>query len=642
MRWKRVVLLIGVAVSLVPLNAALASEPYRVLFPSILHRRYVGLHADLVAEFGGEANHVSLDDHYAYLGLASGVLMLDVSDPAAPVLLGRPEALQGVTDGLHTSGRSSVARYGHSGLVILDLSEPGQPAQVGEYELEQPPWPRAGRTIQDVALAGDLCYLVVMDCYMSTCTWGLRILDISDPAQPMPVGGAGGGFDHLQKIVVRDNHAFVVTGGTGLWVFDVADPTDVGVPSRCGLPSSNNDLAVDAGDGFVAVAGDHGLRVVDVSDPAHPELTAAYETPGNARSIVVSGTVAYVANDWGMSIFDLANLSEPVESGSYRTSAVGLDIAISGGLAYLAEGGDLRVLDVSKPAQPLEVSAYQTPGNAVALAYHAGWTYVLDAGKWLGLHVVDVSDPLQPLETGVCLVPTGTNPTDLDLGDGVAYVVTDQGLYVVDVSDPESPVELGACGLTSRMHTVVAVGDQAVAGGVGGLRVVDASDPAQPREVGAYFTPAEIHGLVAIGSTVYAASNSGLNIFDLSDPAYPAEIGSLSLVDGGRAIAVAGHVAYVAHGHWSITFADVTDPTRPTAIGHWQGYQVRAMGAAGDYLLLLDSNWALHIVNVSDPRNPVAGGALGRGGFDLAVGDDGYVYVAARGNGMRVVQLWHD
>lgn len=142
-------------------------------------------------------------------------------------------------------------------LVVLDVSDPAQPRPVGQTAMMP-------ETVQDVHMSGTLAYVADGE-------GGLRIVDVSDPTEPRELGGYN--TDGLANgVAVVGPVAYVADGGGDLLILDVSDPE---VPRKLG----REDLG--GGNGFamgVVVAGrlafvandEGGLRVVDVSDPTQP------------------------------------------------------------------------------------------------------------------------------------------------------------------------------------------------------------------------------------------------------------------------------------------------------------------------------------------------------------------------------------
>ena len=96
-------------------------------------------------------------------------------------------------------------------------------------------------------------------------------------------------------MAVVGDYAYVADNDSGLRVILVSDPAN---PVEVGYYDT-------PGPAFgVAVAGNHvyvadawaGLRVISVSDPANPVEVGYYDTPGSAWGVAVVGNYAYVAD----------------------------------------------------------------------------------------------------------------------------------------------------------------------------------------------------------------------------------------------------------------------------------------------------------------------------------------------------------
>ncbi len=295
---------------------------------------------------------------------------------------------------------------------------------------------------------------------------GLRVVDVSNPAQPREVGS----YDTpgwAEGVAVSGAYAYVADGGASLRVVDVSNPAQ---PREVGFYKTPGNAVGVAVSGAYAYVADYreGLRVVDVSNPAQPREVGFYDTPGYAYGVAVSGAYAYVADyREGLRVVDVSNPAQPREVGFYDTPGYAYGVAVSGAYAYVADGpSGLRVIDVSNPAAPRQVGVYDTPGWAEGVAVSGSYAYVADGGA--GLRVVDVSNPAQPRGVGFYDTP------------GYAQGVAVSGAYVY-VAD----------------------------GYYGGLRVVDVSNPAQPREVGFYDTLGEARGVAVSGSYIYVADREG-------------------------------------------------------------------------------------------------------------------------------------
>ncbi len=191
----------------------------------------------------------------------------------------------------------------------------------------------------------------------------LAILDVTDPAAPLAVGKTAPLPGIVMEVVVPGNagpmasgYAYVADFDSGLRVVDVSDPTQ---PVEVGFhqtPGHAYGVAVAGVMTYVA-DGETGLRVVDVSDPTQPVGVGSYDTPGFAYGVAVAGGYAYVADSAGRATG--GGHIRPGAADRGRATAMSENargVAVAGGYAYVADSsGGLRVVDVSDPAQPIEV-----------------------------------------------------------------------------------------------------------------------------------------------------------------------------------------------------------------------------------------------------------------------------------------------
>jgi hypothetical protein len=539
-------------------------------------------------------------------------------------------------------------------LVVVDISDPSDPTVVGHTRLKNPydwPWKY---NVSDVAVLGDYAYVVADDNARpgSGNNYSIRpdmyVVDVSDPAAPHVVGRYGTPQMAL-GVAVAGHSAYVYdhdsTGNQGaassLRVVNVSDPTrprEVGcckTPGQGAVPQLGASFDwVYLGGQYVTVAGDYaympdckgGLRVIDVSDPAAPHQVGSLEPPevqtprrwARVAGLAVAGDYAYVTDYWR----------------------------------------GLRVVDISDPTAPKDVAYHALPradlAGACTLAVLGDHAYVYDLfydewaewcdGDWVapkdGVWVVDVSDPEAPTEVHPA---AGHTPAihgavhALALQGTYAYVGIGPRLVVADVSDPSRPAIVGETGpLPPNVIDVAVAGDHAYAAlGTGGLRVLDISDPATPHEVGVCEGSWVVMDMA--GNYVYLADGAGLRVVDVSDPTAPHEAGFCE-APGATGVVVSGEFAYLT-GHSVEIRAGVTTGGRRNRVR-----RIRAWSSVS-------------VVDISDPATPTDVGPLEMPGPPgnaeaVAVADD-YAYVVWRErfpddvtgrayrDGLRVVSLSH-
>ncbi len=128
---------------------------------------------ELVGQIGGPTHAVAVQGTYAYIGVGPRLVILDVSDPALPTVVGQSDVLPDVVKGVAVAGNYAYVTDWSGGLHIINVSNPAAPTETGSYDTQG--------DAEGVAVTGNYAY--VADWYS-----GLRIVDVSNPAAPTETG----------------------------------------------------------------------------------------------------------------------------------------------------------------------------------------------------------------------------------------------------------------------------------------------------------------------------------------------------------------------------------------------------------------------------------------------------------------------
>lgn len=326
---------------------------------------------EMVGQIGGSSHAIAVQENYAYLGVGPRLVILNISNPAHPMVVSQGPMFPGSVTGVFVAGNYAYVAAGTGGLRVVDVSDPTAPAEVGVYDTPG--------YAHDVYVADSYAYVADVA--------SLRVMDVSNPTAPQQVGfydlPRGDSFRMgAYGIYVAGAYAYVAAGWDGLRVVDVSDPT---APHEVSFhpPGSARDVWVAGAYAYVA-AGEFGLRVMDVSDPTAPQEVGRYDSSDDSFDIYdvyVVGTYAYVAYnagiEGGLRVVDVADPTVPLEVGAYDTPWGADGIYVAGNYAYIAaDDYGLRVVDVSDPAAPVEVGYYETPGWARGVYVVGPYTYV--------------------------------------------------------------------------------------------------------------------------------------------------------------------------------------------------------------------------------------------------------------------------
>jgi hypothetical protein len=292
----------------------------------------------------------------------SGLFFVDLAEPRKPSVVGVLPAPSSI---VAVCGRDRTAfTVGElSGVLAVNATNPARPVLVGATDIF--------RGVQGIAVNGNFVYV--------TDRWSIRVYDASDPAKMKALRPLTFQAGIPRTLVVAGKTAYLTADNFGFYTLDVADPAVPKVIGSLKIPGFTYGLAV-SGDRVVLANSDSGLHILDVRKPEAPAEVGAVKIPGEPTGLAVRGGLAYVASGAeGLVIVDIkdpgaAKVLATVASGDF-SSAVVLD----GPFALVADGlAGVKRIDVSDPRAPRLVSSYDTPGEAQNLALLGSTLLVAD------------------------------------------------------------------------------------------------------------------------------------------------------------------------------------------------------------------------------------------------------------------------
>ncbi len=492
----------------------------------------------------GNITSIALLGNFAYLVdiTERGVAVVDLSDPANPVKAGFFSP-NNIPDKLTPSiyfysvracGNHLCIAASNYGLVVLDVSNPAQPTFAGGYR---------ATGASGLASKGDIVYLV-------DDLEGVYVLDLTAPGHPSRVGLLPvrvGEFEFSvteiaqRGVTVQGNLVFVTDPTYGLSLVDVSNPAS---PVRVGhyqtpLPDALVKVRV-AGNYAYVVGRNSGFRVVDVSDPTAPREVYYDESRKNGYTqtptgLVVEGKYAYISDaNYPFHMYDVSNPQKPIELGAVydpRHPNGASDIVLYGNVAYLSGWGSehafypgegLWVIDVSNPHQPKPAGLIDVPNKRWQLAIHHHYLYAMDGAtdkeqrEPIALRVFDLSNPLQPIEVTRIPIPKA-NIVGILVDDGHLYLsLAPFTLKIFDLTNPSQPVEVATHSLMSAgIPRIEKEGNTLL---VGSLVAYDISNLKNPIFTGVAFVPgvlvSDAWAIDMVGNMVFVATAfQGLYIF---------------------------------------------------------------------------------------------------------------------------------
>lgn len=338
--------------------------------------------------------------------------------------------------------------------------------------------------------------------YVQNPSTGLNILDIVNPARPVPIsqvdvtGQAG-------ELYTRDDRVFIL--------FEEIETPCV-VPEEFGIGTVRGQSE------FVALE----------NAPNDPRVAGRYCVPGTIVASRLVGDVLYVASqEWvqggwargahGLSWLISFDVSDPERVFVVQVlpmSGLSREIFATNTEIYLAqqteshpdfgsEGTHVRYIDISDPAGAMEERGEVVVGGRPAGRFHMDATdthfriVTASGDDWSpssNLHIIDVSDPdvLMPVGELIGLAQGEELHATYFVGDR-AYVVTFEAiiemidpLWIINLEDPTSPEIMSELEVPGWSDYIFPMSDRLVAVGRGdegdrvGVALFDISNPFAP------------------------------------------------------------------------------------------------------------------------------------------------------------------
>lgn len=260
-----------------------------------------------------------------------------------------------------------LARY-VDGLRILDISDPANIVELGHLPVGGGDW----QVWNDVKIAEGPAGKVY--ALMSSSANGLIVVDVTDPTAPALVRAIGDGDNHT-SFVDGTRLYFTNSNIAGVDIWDITDPAS---PTKLGEYASAGGYPHDlyaSGDRLYLNAFGRGMDVVDVSNPAQPQVLGTYQSPTGAshstwvttidgRRIAVHGDEGWGAHLTFVDVTEDASFLDELAAWETRPEVSAHNVMASGTRAYAAYYQDgVRVLDIADPANPVPIAHYRTwPG----------------------------------------------------------------------------------------------------------------------------------------------------------------------------------------------------------------------------------------------------------------------------------------
>ncbi len=554
----------------------------------------------------GSFETVIVKDDYAYIAAGeTGLRVVNVEDPSAPVGIYYDDEIEGYATALDSKGDDIYMLYRKKGLRVFTVSgTPGAPKNAG-IEKDTP---------------GEANDLMIKDefVYIADGSMGLQIIDLTEYAYPEIYSEDTPG--NALGVFILEEYAYIADGGQGLQIILVSDPEKPTLIQSVDTPGEASAVFVSkmknsSGEEriYALVAdGGGGLYIVDVTDPKKPVAVTTYDVKSYVSDVIVREKTAYLAErEDGLILLDVSEIAKPALIGNQSTPGDALRIFLHGDLGYVADGDrGLRVVDFEDKDDLKEIGFFDVPKKVTVIVAQDPNGYMVDGED--GMWVMDLSTPKNPYPAAFYSTPGKAKSITVD-GENVYITDGPSGLQVVDVSVPFAPAEAGSYEEIDDAISVAVEGSYAYVGSAGDkMHILKKTDLANINEVAVYETKGEPKDIdVFEGYAYIAEGESGLEVVNVKDAEKPTSAlmsQNLDLTDT-QAVLVLGYRdhLFVADGKNGLKVFDVDGPATPEQVFHFETQSedgiAKSVTIEGDYAFLAVENEGLYQFYILDLSN---------------------------------------
>jgi type II secretory pathway pseudopilin PulG len=402
-----------------PSNAVqLTDSPATWQLPSVYGSRSIGSGVAANCVFYASISSVP----YAFVGYATGMAIVNLSNPAAPTLTGTFATSAAVND-IYVSGTTAylATSITNAQFKIVNVATPATPTQTGTLQV--------GDTTAALGLAvsGTNAY-VVKQAAAAGANGEFNVVNITNPAAPTNTAHLARIRADMNSIVISGNFAYVATAATSdqLQVVNITTPATPTSAATVNLGVTANDVAINGSTVYLATVNNTTsgeLRIYNVTTPTAPVALGSYEIGAAVNGVSIDSSNAnYVGLATGVAakqaIFvNVSTPATPTLVTNLTLSNTASDIMLSGSYAYVADADTTKGLQVIytgyRPNGTFESSSFDPGANV-------GYNYITFGATIPGGSTLQLQVAANNTNSGWSYVgPDGTASTFYTTGDSI-------------------------------------------------------------------------------------------------------------------------------------------------------------------------------------------------------------------------------
>jgi hypothetical protein len=510
------------------------------------------------AAFSGTAEELHLDGNYVYIAAGhGGLVIVDVSSTASPVVVGTLDVGK-ATDIAVSNSTAFVAA--DSDAKIVDVTNPAAPVLASTYE-------HSWAWVDSIASSGSTFYVC-------NTTGTVDAVDASNRASPVLLDTIETSSSIGEDLVLRGNTLAVIAWDSTTLV-NITNPAAMTSSSVLPNEGINRHGAISVDGGVTRIHygyDDTQIRTYDITNPAAPILQSTIAGFASTHQLTTSAGDLYELGSGDVRVLDFANPASPVELATIEREPVFPDpLVISGSTALYGDGNELYAMNVAVPTAPtVPVLVYTSAADDIVDLVIEGSRLYLASEEFSGdsrIEILDITNPAAPTPLGGRTIPAG--PESMGVLDSRVFVLDETDtLRILDASVANAVTEEGSIDLSgeigfSLFSSVHPVGGLVFVGHEEGVPVVNVSRPWAPTLVTTLLPRSGeyVETFVMRGNTAFVAQSDDLiEALDVSDPMSPVLLDSIPSPDGIDEMGMVDSLLFVYDYADQLNIVDTTDP----------------------------------------------------------------------------------
>jgi hypothetical protein len=279
---------------------------------------------------------------HAYVPGYDKILAVNVANPHPYDVLGRADIPDYYGSKVALDRGLAYVTGPHTGLHIMDVSDPAAPSIIGNVRLS------GSADNADIVIRYGYAYPAYGDYTF--------VVRVEDPAHPINVRNLDMDGCRAQAVALRGIYLYILDTCDRLWVADVSSPPQAHLLDHIWMnfrPLARDFVLV----GRYAYAAGQEIVVIDLSNPVDPVVAATSTAPATVAAVAAAGSYLYLLGvQNSFCIMDISNPLVPIRRGC-------IDLPSGGGRFRIrcVCGGVVRVSDRPRERPSVNVSNPDDP-----------------------------------------------------------------------------------------------------------------------------------------------------------------------------------------------------------------------------------------------------------------------------------------